>query len=106
MSKQKVLWTPIGLNSLKEIQSFILEHWNEQVLEHFLDLVDRRIEQLRLNPKLAPTINSSKYRKLVIHKNISIFYINERTITKILLVWDNRQNPIHLKRKLTDANIV
>lgn len=102
---RNIFWTPIGLESLKEAQSFILEHWNEQVLDYFLDLIDKRIEQLKSNPKLAPIIESTEYRKLLIHKNVSIFYTLESKIIKILLVWDNRQDPGILKEKLTDANI-
>ena len=106
MNSIKIFWTPIGLESLKESESFILQHWNQKVLEHFLTLVDKRINQLASNPKLAPIVSSTEYRKLVIHKNISIFYKVETDFIKILLVWDNRQDPTVLKEKLTNANIL
>jgi len=101
---RKIFWTPIGLESLKEVQLFILEHWNQQVLEYFLDLIDKRIDQLKSNPKLAPIIESTEYRKLMVHKNVSIFYTLESEIIKILLVWDNRQDPKIIKEKLKGAN--
>ena len=101
---RKIFWTPIGLESLREVQSFILEHWNQHVLDYFIDLIDKRIDQLKSNPKLAPIIESTEYRKLLIHKNVSIFYTLESEIIKILLVWDNRQDLRTLKEKLTDAN--
>ena len=104
MRNKNIFWTPIGLKSLKEAKVFILEHWDHKVLEHFLDLIDERINQLALNSKLAPIIDSTEYRKLVIHKNISIFYTVDSEIVKILLVWDNRQNPNVLKGKLINAN--
>jgi len=104
MKKNKIYWTSLAIRSLEETKNFILEHLNNQVLEHFLDLIDRRIEQVQINPRIAPTIMGTDYRKLVIHKNISLFYINEPSLTKILLVWDNRQNPSELNMKLTDAN--
>jgi len=100
MRNKKIFWTPIGLESLRECQVFILKHWNNKVLEHFLSLIDKRVDQLKLNSKLAPTIGSTQYRKLVIHKNISIFYIEDSDIIKILLIWDNRQDPKMLKDKL------
>lgn len=105
MRNKKIFWTPIGLESLREAKVFILEHWNNKVLEHFLDLIDKRVEQLTLNSQLAPIIDSTEYRKLVIHKNISVFYAEYSERVKILLVWDNRQNPRVLKAKLTNANI-
>jgi hypothetical protein len=66
--------------------------------------VDKRVDQLTSNPKLAPVVGSTEYRKLVIHKNISIFYKVEIDFIKILLVWDNRQDPLVLKEKLKNAN--
>ena len=103
MKKNRVFWTPVAIKSLEETKNFIIKHWNDQVLEYFLDLIDKRIEQVQINPRIAPVIIESDYRKLVIHKNISLFYIIESSLTNILLVWDNRQNPKELKRKLTDA---
>lgn len=106
MRNKKIFWTPIGLESLRESKEFILKHWSRKVLEHFLDLIDKRVEQLKFNPKLAPIIDSTEYRKLVIHKNISVFYTEDFELVKILLVWDNRQDPRVLKTKLTNANIL
>lgn len=105
MRIKKIFWTPIGLESLRVVKAFILEHWNLKVLEHFLDLIDKRVEQLTLNSKLAPIINSTEYRKLIIHKNISVFYTEDSEMVKILLVWDNRQDPRELKAKLNAKNL-
>ena len=103
MNKLKVYWTPLAIKSLQEVQSFISEYWNQQVLDQFLDIIDKRIEQLIINPELAPKLGRTAYRKLVIHKNISLFYFHEPELIKLLLVWDNRQDPAKLKEKLTDA---
>ena len=101
MKKSKVYWTPLAIKSLKETRKFILKHWDNKVLEHFLDLIDKRIEQVQISPKIAPLILKTTYRKLVIHKNVSLFYIDESSRIKVLLVWDNRQDPKELKRRLT-----
>ena len=98
--KFNIFWTPIGLASLKESKKFILKHWNEKVLEHFLNLVDKRIEQLLSNPELAPRVEFTQYRKLLIHKNISIFDTLDSELIKVLLVWDNRQDPKELQDRL------
>ena len=98
MVKIRVFWTPLAIRSLEETKKFILEHWSNQVLEFFLDLVDKRIEQVLINPEIAPVISETNYRKLVIHKNISLFYIHKRfkfnqntalsgIIAKILRSW-------------------
>ena len=86
MNQKNIYWTPLAVSSLRETHNFILQHWSYKVGEHFLDLIDERIDQLKINSEIAPKIKASNYRKLVIHKNISLFYINETLKTKILLI--------------------
>ncbi|WP_222933091.1 type II toxin-antitoxin system RelE/ParE family toxin, partial [Fulvivirga aurantia] len=86
-------------------KEFISKQWNNEVVEYFLDLIDKRILQIKSNPNIAPLIPNTQFRKLLIHKSVSLFYINTGKLTKVLLLWDNRQNPIDLTNKLTVANI-
>jgi plasmid stabilization system protein ParE len=104
MAINKVYWTPLAIKSLEESQAFILEHWDEEILDKYLDLIDARIEDLKINPEIAPIIGETSYRKMFIHKNISFFYTLEPEFIKLLLIWDNRQDPKKLKEKLTVAN--
>ena len=46
MSSQIVYWTPLAIESLEEVKEFILEEWNKKILEYFLQLTDKRIEQI------------------------------------------------------------
>lgn len=78
--------------------------WNEEVAEEFLNQLDYRISQIQRNPELAPTFIGSEFRKLLIHKTVSVFYRNNSGYIKLLLIWDNRQDPTSLLQKLTDAN--
>lgn len=104
MSQQKVYWTPVAIKSLKETREFISKQWNQQVIDYFLDLIDKRIEQIKTNPHIAPLIENTEFRKLIIHENVSLFYMNSGDLIKILLIWDNRQNPKKMTEKLTIAN--
>jgi len=74
------------------------------VIDYFLDLVDKRIEQIKTNPHIAPLIENTEFRKLIIHKNVSLFYMNSDDVIKVLLIWDNRQNPKELTKKLIIAD--
>lgn len=73
---KKVRWTKTAQKTLEETSDFILERWNPQVNEEFLDQLDYRIIQIQRNPELAPVFESSNIRRLLIHKTISLFYIN------------------------------
>ena len=100
---KEVRWTETAKQTLKETSGFILELWDTQINDKFLDQLEYRIEQLQRNPELGSSFENTHYRKLVIHKTTSLFYINKPTYLKILLVWDNRYDPDQLLQRLTDA---
>jgi plasmid stabilization system protein ParE len=100
---KKVIWAPTARRSLRRTSYFISDLWNEQVKTEFLNQLNFRVEQIQRNPELAPTFEDSQVRKLVIHKSVSLFYLNQPNHIKLLLIWDNRQNPAELYRQITDA---
>ena len=51
----RTVWTPYGLKSLDKTINFIEEKWNEKVADTFLERLDERIEQLKINPRMGPT---------------------------------------------------
>ncbi|MEQ9576682.1 MAG: type II toxin-antitoxin system RelE/ParE family toxin [Marinoscillum sp.] len=101
---KKVIWSPTARKSLRRTSVFISELWNEQVKTEFLNQLNFRVDQIRKNPELAPTFEDSEVRKLVIHKSVSLYYLNLPEHLRLLLVWDNRQDPAKLYQELTDAN--
>lgn len=87
---KKVIWAPTARRSLRRTSDFISELWNEQVKTEFLNQLNFRVEQIRRNPELAPTFQDSEVRKLVIHKSVTLFYLNHPEHIRLLLIWDNR----------------
>ncbi|MEQ6117964.1 type II toxin-antitoxin system RelE/ParE family toxin [Reichenbachiella sp. MALMAid0571] len=101
---KKVVWSPTARKSLRRTSDFISEFWNEQVKTEFLNQLNFRIEQIQRNPELAPTFEDNDVRKLVIHKSVSLYYLNLPEHLRLLLIWDNRQDSTKLYRQLTDTN--
>lgn len=101
---KEVRWTETAKQTLNETSEFILDLWNEQVNENFLDQLEYRIGQLQRNPELGPAFEQTNFRKLKIHKTVSFCCINKRDFIKLLVIWDNRSDPDQLFEKLTDAN--
>lgn len=101
---KEVRWTETAKQTLNETSEFILDLWTEQVNENFLDQLEYRIGQLQRNPELGPAFEKTNFRKLIIHKTVSLFYVNKRDFIKLLVIWDNRSDPDQLLEKLTDAN--
>ena len=102
---KEIRWTETAKITLQETSEFILEVWNSPVNEKFLDQLEYRIQQLQRNPELGPTYENSRYRKLLLHKTVSLFYVNKPDFIKLLLIWDNRYDPDKLLNKLLNANI-
>jgi plasmid stabilization system protein ParE len=101
---KKVFWTPVAKKSLQQTVDFLTKQWNDSIVDEFLNQLDYRIVQIQKNPELAPVFINSEFRQLIIHKSVSLFYHNSSSYIKLLLVWDNRQDPVHLWEKLKDAN--
>lgn len=72
----------------------MLFKWNYKILQNFIDLVDQTQKQLLINPQLGKLFTKT-IRKVVLHKNASLFYEYDGGNQKIifLLFIDNRQNP-------------
>ena len=96
----KTIWTPLGLKSLNQTTNFIEEQWNEDVVDAFLDRLDERIEQLRLNPQIGPAYEQTHYRKLIIHPLVTLFYELETDYISLVLVWANKHDPDELREKI------
>lgn len=84
---KKVIWTPFALESLKEIVDFIESKWTDQIIEKILSQIDFRVNQIQENPELAPAIENTDFRQLLIHETTSLFYRNHPDLCK---------NPSHL----------
>ena len=98
----KVVWTKTARKSLQKTYQFIITVWDNSVADAFLSELDNRIEQLKNNPELAPKFHDSDIQKLVVHKSVSLFYKIYPDYIKLLLLWDNRQDPKDLKQNLEE----
>ncbi len=101
---KEVQWTETARRTLQETSDFILELWSTDVNKEFVEQLDYRIKQLQNNPELAPAFENTQIRRLIIHRTVSLFYVNTPQFIKILVIWDNRQDADKLLDKLTDAN--
>ena len=100
-----VVWTDLAISSLRETNEFILEVWNQKVSDKFVESIDNQLDQLILNPNIGKNVTNTSFKKVIIHKHISLFYQLYSNQIKVLLIWDNRQNPKKLSQKIkTVAN--
>lgn len=100
MNRIEVFWTPLARQSLQETVDYLTTNWNDEVVEIFFDLIDQKIEIIQDHPNIGIKIKKSEIRRILVHPNVSLFYIFQLSRIKILLIWDNRQNPKRLNARL------
>ena len=74
--------------------------WNEDVADNFLDRLDDRIEQLKVNPRIGPTYEQTEFRQLLIHPLVTLYYELKVDHINLTLVWSNKQDPDELREQL------
>lgn len=93
MAKQ-IIWSPLAEKDFDSILEYLEKNWGEKVIESFIDLTEKLIFQISLNPKLFPTIHKKeKIRKCVITKHNTMYYREQKDFIAILRIFDNRQDP-------------
>ncbi|MEB2774921.1 type II toxin-antitoxin system RelE/ParE family toxin [Algoriphagus sp. D3-2-R+10] len=100
MNPIPINWSNEALQSLTDCVDFLEKAWNEKIIDDFLRLLDEKVYLISLNPRIGEKVFYTDFRKALVHKNVSIYYKESYQEIKILLVWDNRQNPENLYKKL------
>jgi len=98
---QKVSWSKIAIQSLNSTNTFILSLWNTTVSSQFLNEIDESISYIKKYPNIGKRIIRTDIRQLNINKQVNLFYKIEGDTLKILLIWNNKQNPKDLIRKIS-----
>lgn len=93
---KKVFWTETAKITFQKTTEFVRKVWDEKVLEELLEVFDYRISQVRKNPEIGVRYTNTPFRRLVIHKTVSVFYKVDEDSIRLLVIWDNRQDPEQL----------
>lgn len=99
-----IIWTDYAKESLQLTIDFLQDQWGSEFKDDLISIIDKRLNQVTVNPSLAPFLSGTTFRRLVIHKHLTIFYSTIPKSIKIILVWDNRQNPDKLEEILNSTS--
>lgn len=92
----KIKYSNLAIMTLNQNALFLNSNWSERSVIKFIKKVDKIVLLIVNNPEIFPKWRGSSIRKVVIVKQITMFYeIKEDTIN-ILLFWNNYQNPNNL----------
>ena len=92
-AKRKIEWTPLAGKSLNSVIAFVEDQWGDVICDQLIDALDDRIEELLVFPKIGPYNEVTSCRQLFINPFITLFYSVEEDGVRILLIWDNWQDP-------------
>lgn len=96
-----IIWGERAIASYKRIRSQICKRFSENEEAVFMQQVFETIAAIEKFPKAFPESKSKKLKrthKAVIHPHSTIFYrIESKNTIRLLLFWDNRDNPAKLK---------
>ena len=96
----KIIWSDEALKNLKSIIAYLESRWSKKEISKFAGLLDKNVNLIKDNPLLFPKSNLRReYRKAVISKQVSLYYMIDNQTVTIITLWDNRQNPRKLKRE-------
>lgn len=95
----KIIWSDEALKKLAGIIEYLDLRWTAREIRNFSRLLDRQINLIQMNPELFPTSSTSNgLRKAVLTKQTTIFYRFDDLKIKNVTLFDNRQNPLKMKK--------
>ncbi len=99
----EIVWTKLAKITYFEILENLRKRWTKNEMKHFKDLTNELLIRITEEQVVYSCVNENLgIRKGVIHKNVSLFYKEDRKNNKIYLItfFNNRMNPDTLKELL------
>jgi plasmid stabilization system protein ParE len=97
-----VKWSSLAEITLAEEIDFILKKWNLVEADKFVLLVYASLERLAKNPEIGIFNPKFNCYSIVISAQTTLYYriLDSENKMELVLFWNNKQNPIHLKKLL------
>ena len=101
----EIVWTKLAKITYIEVLENLKKRWTKKELKNFKDLTNELLEKVK-NKQVVHLYANEKLgvRKGVVHKNVSLFYREDRKRNKIYLItfFNNQMNPEILKELLNE----
>ncbi|CAI8194583.1 MAG: Uncharacterised protein [Formosa sp. Hel1_33_131] len=99
----EIVWTKLAKITYIEVLENLKKRWTKKELKNFKDLTNELLEKVK-NEQVEHLVANQNLgvRKGVVHKNVSLFYREDRNNKKIYLItfFNNRMDPKTLKNLL------
>ena len=93
----KVTWSKKALSDYHSIIDYLILEWSENSAEKFIDQVYFKIQLLKNHPDAFEKTDFKNIHRIIITKQITLFFRISKSEVYLLRFWNNYQNP----KKLT-----
>ena len=92
-----VVWSKEATEDYLSNIEYLLIRWSERSASNFIDEVDEIINLIKLNPEAFPTTTYKGVRRVVVRKQITLYYKAEKGTLTLIRFWNNYKNPKRLR---------
>ncbi|OOG74835.1 hypothetical protein B0E43_10645 [Algoriphagus sp. A40] len=89
----KVIWSKKAISDYHSIIDYLIMNWSESSAEKFIDQVLVKIHLIKTHPEAFEKTNFKKVSKMVITKQITLFFRVSKSRVYLFRFWNNYQNP-------------
>ena len=97
----KISWTFRAWKTYEANIEYLLKHWTEREVKAFVLLVEEKLKNISVNPKLGRPKSKSiqNIRCTLIHKRVLLIYRykSRKNEIELLVFWNTSQNPKKLR---------
>lgn len=92
----RVIWSKKALLAYHSIIDFLLFEWSEKSAENFIDQVQFKNELIKTHPEAFEKTDFGNVHKIIITKQITVFFRFSNLEIELLRFWNNAQSPKNL----------
>jgi len=102
--RRKIVISPEAKEDIENILSFLNKNWGNLIVQEFLQKLNTFYYIVSVNPRLFGFYNKSKnIRKYLISRQNIVYYRIKNNEVQIITIFDTRQNPSKLRKKLNNS---
>ncbi|HPH46529.1 MAG TPA: type II toxin-antitoxin system RelE/ParE family toxin [Chryseolinea sp.] len=89
----KIIWSTQATIDYHQNIFYLLKNWPDQVAIEFIDDVDAVIKLLESNPEVYPLTDHKEIRRVVVRKQITLFFKVQDAEIHLIRFWNTYQSP-------------
>jgi len=102
--RRKIVISPEAKEDIENILSYLNKNWGNSIVQEFLQKLNTFYYIVSVNPRLFGFYNKSKnIRKYLISRQNIVYYRINNNEVQIITIFDTRQNPSKLRKKLKNS---